>query len=264
MSSGDLVSELPHNMQKEFEYDRHSYTPQPRRTAKIFDDDEVSQKLSYIEEKASLIEEISQKNTQAHSKCMKLQYELSSITKTLDKNVDFILNACKTQEAANEKLSNEINNLEKYHGRLQFLIDACANHGIDVREIPGLDQDKLSQYFDIPLPIAKGEILDPTIKFLISKYQIFSRCKTNQDFVRKCYAIKEEVEKPEEARWNHLQEKDPAERIFFLKKYLRELRQSNATITARMSKELKVLTDERDDLLHQIAQLQQKRRSKKK
>lgn len=236
-----------------------SYTPKPRRKEFILKQ-QVRKQLSLIEEQTSLIEELSQKNAEAHTKCMKLQYELTSITKSLDKNVDFIVNACQSQELENLNLQKKIDERSKYHQRLQTLINLCSDYGIDINEIPGLDIEGINRYYDVNPPVSKGEPFDPTIKYLIDKYRIFGQCKTNRDFMQHCLAIKYEVERPDEMRLSFLQEKDPAERITFLQKYLNELRQSNSAVTARMAKELNILIDKRDELQRQIKQLKKTKR----
>ncbi|EAX89631.1 hypothetical protein TVAG_386010 [Trichomonas vaginalis G3] len=225
-------------------------TPQPQRR-QLTDEELINETLSDIARTTSKIDEISAENAQAHIRCMKLQHTLASVTKALEKNIDCIQKVCEKQEAENARLREAVSKKVACADKIQALINKCANAGIDVYDIPGLDHDTLAQYFDIPEPVDFNSRMDPMIRSIASSYPVFKQCESNKDFINKCREIKAELEKAEEQRKSRKTTNDPNE-IMALRKQLALLQQSNSATQARMAKELNILLEQKSELKNKL------------
>ena len=227
-------------------------TPQPKHVMPT-DQELVNMTLSDIAETNSRIKDISQKNSEAHAQCVKLQHELSSITKALDKNIDFLQEVCRIQEEENEQLKQKLQNKTEIAEKIQMLLDKCAYSGVDVNKIPGLDVKTLSDYFIIRPPVDEGIQLDPTIKTIVDSNSLFTGITTNDQFVSKCIELKNEAMRPFPK--SYLESGEVSEKVLTLRKQLAELQQNNSATQARMAREMSDLLNEKQKLQKQLEQL---------
>ena len=226
-------------------------TPQPLRQMKS--QELVQLTLSDIAETQTKIKEISSKNTEAHKKCIKLQHSLSSMTAALDKNIDFLQKVCKMQKEENEQMQEKLQHKTEIAEKIQMLLDKCANSGVDVNKIPGLDIKTLSEYFIIRPPVDEGVQLDPTIKTIVDSNSLFSGINTNEEFVDKCIELKDEAMRPFPKSF--LESGEVSEKVLTLRKQLAELQQNNSTTQARMAREMNDLLLEKQSLQKQLEEL---------
>lgn len=234
-------------------------TPQPRRTQEKNDEELINSTLIDIAETTSRIEDISAKNKDAHTKCVRLQHELSSITQALDKNIDFLQQVCQSQEEENRKLTEKLSRKAALAEKLQNLLDKCSKCGIDVHKIPGLDIETISEYFIIQPPVDEGSLLDPTVKKIVQSNSYFEDIKTNDEFIERVLQLKKESMRPSPKKDDKLREKN--QRILTLRKQLAELQQNNSAVQARMAREMNDLLQQKQKLQKELDMLRQQRRS---
>ena len=232
-------------------------TPQPMRQARSQDLVELT--LSNIAETQTKIKEISSKNTEAHKKCIKLQHSLNSMTTALDKNIDFLQKVCRMQKEENEQLHQKLQHKTEIAEKIQMLLDKCANSGVDVNKIPGLDVKTLSEYFIIRPPVDEGVQLDPTIKTIVDSNSLFTGITTNEEFVDKCIELKDEAMRPFSK--SMLESGEVSENVLTLRKQLAELQQNNSTTQARMAREMSDLLAEKQRLQKQLEEFKRPKQS---
>ena len=212
-------------------------TPQPKRT--------YSSGQLAIKDHSTQIEEISASNAQLHAQNVKLRHELNSITKALDKNIDFLTESCRSQQTQNLKLQDSISETQTTMTTIQDLLNQCSAAGIDVSKIPDINHEVLSLIFEIPPLSNPDETMDPFVKAICNLNHLFFGCTTNEQFVNRCISYKREMLQPQNYRPVRVPGKTKEERIASLKKILYKLQLENAENHAKMGKQI-------DNLQHSL------------
>ena len=208
-------------------------TPQPKRT--------YSSGQLAIKDHSSQIEEISASNAQLHAQNVKLRHELNSITKALDKNIDFLTESCRSQQSQNLILKDSISSAHGMMNSIQELLNQCSTAGIDVSKIPDLNHEVLSLIFEIQPPSNPDETMDPFVKTICNQNHLFFGCTTNDQFVNRCISYKREMLQPQNYRPVRVPGKTKEERIESLKKILYKMQLQNAENHAILGKQINSL-----------------------
>lgn len=223
-------------------------TPQPRRTHNS-NKDFVHSTISQIEETKNQIATTSKENAAAHANGIKLQHNLSAVTKAHSKNIDVLQALLKELKDKNEQLHIEYESRREMHEKVQELLDKCSNAGVDIDTIPNLDHDQIREYFDVQQPMDEFSKIDPIVKHICEINPYFKRCTSNEEFIKRVSEMHNTVH-PEENKPQEDSERE--KRLSALRAELARLQLANAQAQAKRAAELGALLDKREILMKQL------------
>ena len=217
-------------------------TPNTHRISSKSPED-LSNLINDIDNLAIEISEYAEKNANLRLKCKELEENIEEITNELNQHID-------ESEKANQKLvteiqqvQNKIQNQEKLKDQLVDLYESLASQGINLQKFQNVD-------YNLLVFLAGGEIpvedeINSEIQMIISSEPFFQNCRTNEDFISRCSDLVQEAS-------NSLSVTKPSSIALNYEELILKLQQKHDQKHAEIANEMKMLSQERDELLKQI------------
>lgn len=205
--------------------------------------EDLSNLINDIDNLAIEISEYAEKNANLRLKCKELEENIEEITNELNQHID-------ESEKANQKLvmeiqqvQNKIQNQEKLKDQLVELYESLASQGINLQKFQNVD-------YNLLVFLAGGEIpvvdeLNSEIQMIISSEPFFQNCRTNEDFINRCSELVQEAS-------NSLSVTKPSSIALNYEELILKLQQKHDQKHSEIANEMKILSQERDELLKQI------------
>ena len=197
----------------------------------------------YIQE----IDEISQENANARIECLELEKDVDAIAKALDKNIDILTEANEALSNEIAELQDEINEKNRWILKIKSIYKRLLKNNVYFEKYGGLDFDFLNKICDNHHSLNISDHHIPTLRRFAKETPYFHHCNTKEEFIKRCSQLVQDIQK---AREKTEQDQGYAEKI-------RNLKQHNDMMNAKISKEISSLSFEKDHLLKNIQNLQQ-------
>ena len=213
-----------------------SFTPQPHSR--------INRIAQEIESLTGEIARISEENASLRSTQLKLQNDLDKMTKALSGVLDTSTKYNRERQAENEALSHEIEEQNQILQKIKINILQLIEKGVDVFKIPEIDIRTLAKLCGLDLTKL---CVDEIAQKVINSNSYFKDCESNDDFISKCINLQRELNERKSS------EQRTAKRLDSLRVQLRKLQDQNSISSAKISREIKGLIQERDKLREKIS-----------
>lgn len=220
----------------------HFSTPNTHRISSKSPED-LSNLINDIDNLAIEISEYAEKNANARLKCKELEENIEEITNELNQHIDESEKANQNLEMEIQKIQAKIKNQENLKDQLIDYYERLASQGIDLKKFQGVDYDLLVFLAGGEIPIV--DELNSEIQMIISTEPFFQNCRTNEDFINRCSDLVQEAS-------NSNSIAKPSTKGTNYEELILKLQQKHDQKHAEIANEMKILSQERDELLKEI------------
>ncbi|KAK8899456.1 hypothetical protein M9Y10_001772 [Tritrichomonas musculus] len=218
-------------------------TPNTHRISSKSPED-LSNLISDIETLTKEINQYAEENANARLKCKELEEKMEKITMNLNHHIDKSEETNKNLELKNQQLQGVIDNQESLKQQLIDYYAELAFNGINLKKFRAVDYNLLVNLAGREIPVAEDE-LNSDIKMIISSEPFFHNCHTNEDFIKRCSDLVAEASSPTKYTKPKTKDLDYEELIMKLQQY-------HDQTHAEIANEMKMLSQERDELLKEL------------
>lgn len=145
-----------------------------------------------VEEIEEQLNNVALENSELRKACSKLENDLSSIAKAINRNVDMI-NQCNEQALVeNQQLKTELGQQRKVFDSILPLLRKALEKNLEIQDF---EMDYFMNHFKLSKNNLKPYLIDPNLAKVVMNNPYFQGCQTNGDFIQRCAKLQQQMKK---------------------------------------------------------------------